>query len=417
MKQKVHKIQAESLEAAMSKVKSAFGPDVLILDVRERKEKRADSMGMNNIFEIRVAESDNESTTPPTERSFPPPGRNRINVPAGGEAAGKYSQERDNGKLEEELERIDHIINRVKSTKKQLAGVLQSGGNYPLADILTEAGASVRTITRLSHSLTSDDSSRRGDNFSKAVSHLRGYMNVVSADSWDDMAGMHLFMGSGGCGKTSLLVKLAGILAEQGKKIDVHPLFPRHNGEIERLKMVARTLGAGFKPLFNIEELKHLHDKSGENEVILVDSPCILSDRYLQDKGIRDCISKCDYIYKHFVFDLNASRVRLEREMELYSLLSFDFAVLTKFDMTWKKGRLLDLALAIPVVFSFINEVNHFDGGLDIATVPKLMMNISPRLLAEQGEDRNILVKNDSLSVEDNIRKSEDTPVEIAATE
>lgn len=417
MKQKVHRIQEESLEAAMNKVKNSFGPDVLILDVRERKEKKADSLGVNNVFEIRVAEAESTSTSPTEGRTDEASAKEEKESAIYQEDAGTYGLESGNRKFSGELERIDNIIAKVEKIKSKLTDVIQPPGDYPLADILSEAGASYKSVEKLAKSFEENFSPDRKRGFREAVKDLRAYLNVSNSRSWDDISGMHLFFGSGGCGKTSLVVKLAGILVEEGKRVAIHTLFPRHNGEIERLKMVGEALGVKFKPLFDIEQLKHLEDKTCKSDVILVDTPCILTDSYLKDNKIRRFISEWECVYKHFVFDLNSSRARLEEEMKLYSQLSFDYGVLTKFDFTRDKGKIIDLVTDDTVVFSFINRLNNFGKGLDIATVRELMMNISPRLIGEGERVEDILVNNDSVSVEDNNRKSNGEPVEVTAAE
>jgi flagellar biosynthesis GTPase FlhF len=416
MKQKVHKIQAESLEAAMNKVKNSFGPDVLILDVEEKKEKKADSLGVSNIFEIRVAEAEGTATSLTERRSEVASAKKERDTAIYEEDAGTYRLDSGYRKFSEELGRIDTIIDKVEEIKNKLTDVIQPSVDYPLAEILSEAGASYKSIEKLAKSFEEHSSQDKGGRFREAVKDLRRYLSVSNSRSWHDISGAHLFFGSGGCGKTSLVVKLAGILVEEGKRVAIHTLFPRHNGEVERLKMVGEALGAQFKPLFDIKELNRLQEKAGKGDVILVDTPCLLTDSYLKDSEIRQFISEWEYIYKHFVFDLNASNLRLEEELKLYNQLSFDYAVLTKFDFTWDKGKIIDLVTSNPVMFSFINQFNHFGKGLDMATVRGLMMNISPRLITDGEGVEDILVNNDNVSVEDNNRKSESEPF-ITATE
>ncbi len=368
MSQKSYKVQAGSLNAAMRKVKDRFGPDVFVLETRELQRKQDGGLGVRTVFELTVVPGE-EYTGDATVRSV---------------EKTCYSGD-DLKTLKEEIARLERMVTSVNAVGRRLAGMLKTDGHYPIADILRREGASEKTVEVLTSSFEDQTPGQERQSFVAAANHLGRYVKTVRARSWDQMSGIHVFLGSGGSGKTSLIVKIAGRIADAGGDVAIIKLFPRHSGEIKRFEVVGDALGIEAAVAFSLDEFKKSLKYFQKHKVVLVDTPCILTVKELATDNFRKFLSGLNLAHLHYVFDLNTADAMLETEMELCNHMFCNYAVLTKLDITQGRARLFDLVVRKPLVFSFINGSADFDHGLEIAS-SRAMLAMVHRTLGPGGD-------------------------------
>jgi len=358
-----YKVEARSLEAAMQNVKEQFGPDALVLDVREYRRKEPDGLGVSTVFELTVA--------PQTE----PQSHVVVSRGDGNKRFTNDSLER----LRTSVEKIERMIQKINATSEKMATVLADPNGYPIRKMLLSAGASGRTVDIIASSFEENVPPTNRDSIDSAANHLTTYIHAVKTNRWEDISGVHFFFGSGGSGKTSVIIKLAGRLVKAGKKITIVGFLPRHGGDIRRLEIAGDALGVEVIVAFTLDELRKCVELKGDR-ILLIDTPCCFSEKTITSEHFRRYLLSQDTSHKHFVFDLNADIRKLERELEVFKYLGCDYAILTKLDISFKRASFLDLAIKYPIIFSFINFTQDYSKGFELASTSLLLRVISPEL-------------------------------------
>lgn len=365
-----YKVEARSLEAAMQKVREQFGPDALVLDVREYQRKDTDGLGVGTVFELTVA----------------PEGESTPRVQVSRESDVVNFTNASLKKLRQEIERLEGMVRSVNAAGEKIGLAVDGTKNYPLSSILLRGGASRRTVEVLASSFEETVPPVEQSSIETASNHLSTYIHTVSTNRWDDISGIHFFFGPGGSGKTSIVIKLAGRLAKAGKEVVIVGYLPRHGGDIKRLEVAGDALGIEVAIAFGIEDLdKAIEAFSGK--VLLIDTPCCLSEKAILSDRFRHYLEALSLAHTHFVFDLNADIRAAQRFLELYKLLNCDYAVLTKLDISLKRAAFLDLVVRHPMVFSFMNGSVDFEQGFHIASLSLLLKLISPELAISKRKD------------------------------
>ncbi|MBN1164116.1 MAG: hypothetical protein JXB45_06035 [Candidatus Krumholzibacteriota bacterium] len=358
MNRKECRVRARSLEAALHEVKEKYGKDALILRTRELKKRKRGGLGYETLYEISVA----------PEKEIRPGEPPLVDTSDAGQSVTGNAE-----KIRKQIARLEKLTSTVRKIEDRLRRMLPREDDYPFHDLLLEGGVSSHTVDIIADSFRKTGGAREADPRRAATDHLERHIKVAQAGSWSDVSGTHLFFGAGGCGKTSLIIKLAGRLVDQGKKVAVIALYPRHSGETERWRVVRKMLGIEAAAAYSLEEFRRLVEKFDYHTTVLVDTPCILTARKLLDDEFKYCLSGLECVNAHYIFDLNSAGRRLEREIDLYGRLGADFCVLTKLDITPNKARFLDLLTSELRPFSFINDHPDFEEGLHIATPDKLL--------------------------------------------
>ena len=358
-----YKVEARSLEAAMQKVKEEFGPDALVLDVREYRRKEPDGLGVSTVFELTVAPQSDTRAGAKVERQ--------------GEEV-KFTND-SLEKLRTSVEKIERMIQRINAASDKMATSLADSSSYPIKRMLLSAGASKRTVDIIASSFEENVPPANRSSIDSAANHLTTYIHAVKTNRWEDISGVHFFFGSGGSGKTSVVIKLAGRLVKAGKNITIVGFLPRHGGDIKRLEIAGDALGVEVIVAFALDELRKCLELKGDR-ILLVDTPCCFSEKTITSEHFRRYLISQDTSHKHLVFDLNADIRRLERELEVFRYLGCDYAVLTKLDISFKSASFLDLAVRYPVIFSFVNFTQDYSKGFELASTSLLLRIISPEL-------------------------------------
>ncbi len=390
MNRKTSTVLDISLEGAMKKVREQFGPGALILGTREIRRKKEGGLGSEKIFELTVTEEASGGRGPEKEKGRPE-GALRATGASGREILVQIKR----------LESLETSIQTLEEKLSELAGKYRE---YPLYDLLKAGDVSADTIGVVSDSFFKSDDGGYRDADEAARHHLERHLKVADAADWTDVSGTHMFFGTGGCGKTSLVIKLAGRLADAGRDVAVVTVFPRHAGEVRRLEVVADTIGIRSFAAYSLMEFERLLGALDGETTVLVDTPCVRTVQELTTDRFIKVMSRIDILTRHFVFDLNVSKRQLQVDLDLFNALACDFCVLTKLDILCGQASFLDLLAERLLPFSILNASPDFDRGLEIASIEKLVSMIdsvtedaepektediakSPRVLSENQED------------------------------
>ncbi|MBU8920868.1 MAG: hypothetical protein KOO63_03310 [Bacteroidales bacterium] len=394
MKQKECRVVDRSPEAAMKKAIERFGEDALILETREVRRKKEHGLGFETMYEL-IIEGDDTGQAGVRTSVETLNHTGSLSSPVSSKPDGIES-------LERQIERMGRLDKTMMMLEERLSMLVSGDSTYPLHTALINGGASRDTVRIIGESFINTGRRFSGDGVDAALEHLGQHLKVADVSTWDEISGVHIFYGAGGTGKTSLIIKLAGMLTGSGRKVTIINLFPRHSGEAERLKVVSNTLGVGAIAVYNLMELKNIIDSRTGSDTVLIDTPCAHTVRELATDRFQSLISKMDPITSHFVFDMGVSNIRIRKELELFEALSCDFCILTKLDLQGDSVAFLDLLAERLLSFSLINEMPDLDSGLSIATKSRLLSLIESCVDAARAIERRKTLNNATQISENN---------------
>ena len=377
MKQKLHKIRARSLEEAMDLVKRKFGSEALIQETREIKKRKEYGLGLESVYEVCVVEDSGDFT-----------GDLGLSNIYGREKAKVNISERSAGILQtlnNQINRVDKLTLSFHGLEDKLKRLNSDPKDYPVYEMLIRGGVFANTADIIMNSYFKQLPNKTKPSRESAIFHIKRNLRVVETSSWDDIDGVHFFLGVGGSGKTTLIAKLAAKLSGRGRRVTIISLFPRHRGDVARLEALGEMLGIRVLIANTLEEIKK-EIETNHKGVILVDTPCILSVKELTSERFINFITKLNTVHSNYVFDISAGPGRIEKELEIFDRVYCDFAVLTRLDIIPGGAEFLNLLSKQQLVFSLINDSADLDDGLEIASRDRLISLITPSFISSSDD-------------------------------
>ncbi len=325
------RVTAPTLAEALRQARAVHGDDACIVESRAVLVKQEDGLGQRRLVEVVVA--------PPGTRAGLAPRPRKRTAPAGGDVATA---------LAGEVDRIERLVASLTGGSRPAGGP----ADYPLAAVLTRAGASRATVERLAASFRGLPSADKGD-MGAAVAHLRRQLRT-SASDWSAFGGCHLFLGGAGAGKTDLVLGTAARLRAAKIKTLVLSLLPRHGGEIRRLQLEASRHGYDAAVMHRPEQLVTNAERLGGYAAVLIDTPSLFA-RSLREAGdLQSFICGHGAFHRHLVVPADADLLEQGDLWEAARLWNCDWTAVSRLDRCMRPGKLLDLTARVPYPFSLV---------------------------------------------------------------
>lgn len=356
-------LRAGSLEAAMREAKVKFGPGVKVVGSKTVKVKDPDGMGVRSCIELEL-----EAVPMPEGKEKPWEGVTVEKI--GARAGGRIRR------LREQVDRIEKLIASVAEAEEKLRTLEP---HNPLARELAAAGVTPASIRQLESSFEDNVPPSRWQDRALAREFIGSYLRCTKAARVGEISGLHAFLGGAGAGKTTMVIKLARALVQEGAEVALVTLAPFHSGEIKRIEQAAQALMMDAMAASNYRELARALHLYADKEIVLVDTPCPFSRREGEAGEVFARLGEAEHVYKHFVFPLTEDPAFLRDQVDLARDLRCDFAALSKVDLSRSTGRVLDLALHGAPTFSLVSLDGSPDGGLALAKPAMLIDLIAPR--------------------------------------
>jgi flagellar biosynthesis GTPase FlhF len=287
-------------------------------------------------------------------------------------------------RVRSEIERIERLIRSVESAEAKLRS-FDTG--YPLNEALIAGGVSDGSLRLLQNSYEENvPTAIRGEPDSARL-HLLDYLKCASTRSFADISGPHVFLGSAGAGKTSLMIKLAAELAREGKTVAIVVAAPYHSGEIRRVEEAAAALMIDAVVANDYEELMRALRLYEDKDAVLIDTPCMLSRRHGAVTAMFEKLRSASNLFKHMVCSITNDADLLFSELDLYHAWDCDFLALSRIDLARKCGKIIEIVLHRDVTFSFVGFEEGDGPGIRLATPEMLLELVSPSVDAEVSKD------------------------------
>jgi hypothetical protein len=356
-------IRAKSFDEAMQYAKTKFGRSAIVVDTRTTRVKTRDGLGIKSVYELVIDPG-----------FIQRPGSADVKIPAVIDLAGGVPSQSPSSidRVRNEIERIERLIHSVDNAEARLRSFDTA---YPLNESLISGGVSDGAIRVLQSSYEDRVPSTMHGDPESARLHLLDYFNCSKTTSVAGMSGPHVFLGTAGSGKTSLIIKLAAELVREGRSVAVVTAVPFHSGEIRRIEEAASALMTDAAVVNSYEELTRTLRLYGDKDTVLIDTPCMLSRRTRTATDFFNKLNAAQDMFKHMVCSLTSDSDLLYSELDLYQAWNCDFLALSRIDLVRKCGKIFDIVLHRGVTFSFVSY-NEDDGpGLQLAT-PALLLNL-----------------------------------------
>lgn len=310
------RVTGRTLKEALQNARRLYGDDVRISETRGVERRDAKGLGRSRHIEVVVA----------LPNGAPEPER-RVRPSA------------TVADLEAEVQRIEQLVAGLAGEAAAAAAPEPSHVQDPLDRALLAAGASpaaVRHLRRL----------REAEGARDPRAHLRAQLRAAGG-RWQDLAGVHVFLGGAGAGKTDLVLGSAAALKAAGRKVLVLALTPRHKGDVRRLQEEAAGRGYDAAVLREAAQFERSLPLLPRYDAVLVDTPCWQGPA-LRDEALRRSVADNEDLHRHLVLPLDLDLGDRERLWETGRAWNCDWLALTRGDLSARPGRLLDVLLTSP---------------------------------------------------------------------
>ena len=272
--------------------------------------------------------------------------------------------------IAQEVARIEMAADALQKEYRRLAAGGRPVVENRVGQALLAAGTSPQTVQRLMDRFVAETGGERCDRHG-LYNYLVDTLPASGGD-WDLLAGVHVFLGPDGCGKTEIVLDAAGRLQDQRRRTLVLSLSPRHAGEIRRLQQAAAQHGYDAAILADGKQLATGAAHFGDYDAVLIDTPSVTALAMGKRGELHDQIVQNAGFARHFVVPLD---IDLQDAIPLWTAArdwNCDWLTLTRLDLTARPGKLLDLCVAAQLPVSLLGEGPWPDGSVRPVTSREL---------------------------------------------
>lgn len=387
----VKKYTAESMKAAMERVKSDIGDDALIINTRRIPRSARDPYG-RDLFEIEAAPSEEKrvgrgsrgvADTPAVDKMI----KGIVNRMKNDKTGRKYVP--DSGSagwkaLQEELGSIKELL-WCSGQNDSMGELLQEKPEiFRVYSVLIRSGISEKRVQgfmtrgiRTNEKGTTDDVTKSV--LKEVVASLKTKDPFISDASFSGHQTVSAFIGPTGAGKTTTIAKLAADLRlKRKKKVGLISVDNYRIGAVDQLKTYSAIIGLPFIPAFSGNDLKKAVKKLSGVDHILVDTSGQSPFDNKRMSELKDIIDHVPGATTHLVMSMTTGRLDMKESVNQFGRLSPSTYVFSKVDETQRCGTIIDQVMDHALPVSFITNGQEVPEDFMVATqknVLQLLIN------------------------------------------
>lgn len=155
---------------------------------------------------------------------------------------------------------------------------------------------------------------------------------------------VHVFVGPGGSGKSTALVKLAShLVVREKKKVALITTDTQKVGATDQMRIFAQILNVPFAIVRSAADWSHLMKYMAQLDVVLVDAPGLGLRGGEEIEKLRTLLPPASMNPRiHLTLSASAKDADLEETARRYSLIGFDDAIFTGLDESRQHGTILN---------------------------------------------------------------------------
>lgn len=334
----IKRFEAHEIQEALRQVKKEFGPDAVILSIKELEpEGRFKSLLKKKIIEV-VAASD---------------------ANGGGNGKGKRAKVKDQPNVIEEhikkslFEYFEHMVS--EGVEEQIALEIVKALKGSVVNLAIEDEIKRSTVKILQ---------QKGIQTKRFK--LKKYSNQKIA-----------FWGPTGAGKTSTLVKLATAVSLTGKyEVGIITLDSERIGASAQLMAFSQISGIQVLEAKGKKGIKQALSELKSKDLILIDCPGIGQRTSFLAHELADTLAGVKELTGYFVFPAPSKTKDIMGLLEVYGPLTMDGLIVTKMDEAITVGNVLSVAYLTKLPLCYFSSGQEVPGSLGIATIRELVERI-----------------------------------------
>ncbi|UCE02185.1 MAG: hypothetical protein JSW67_13170 [Candidatus Latescibacterota bacterium] len=226
---------------------------------------------------------------------------------------------------------------------------------YPLAGSPLLTGLPEEELELLQRAFRRATPSRVWRSQRMAQLHLESLVDIWPPRRWDELRGAHVFLGAAGSGKTTLTLKAASRLRAARRRVGIISLLATRPAQQASLAAAAAAIPLAVESAADERELERALDRFALCDVLLIDTPCVMSDASMARRLRRLPLLQHPRTVLHYCLCLHHARAFRERELALANAMGVDFLALSHLDLAPGPGALLSLQLHTPRRLSLVN--------------------------------------------------------------
>jgi len=389
----VKTFEAVSVKDAVKAVKKEFGADAVILSTREKY-----SPGPERLKTVEVT-----AAVPQNPRSVQ------------GAARSAAKEANDLGFLAERVNSLDAKLNQIQeNTASKLQYQSLENGLQELKSLVIEAlrGKSESPLSGLPEALVGIDRALRATGVDATIiAQLMKHLRALSTDEpqlkaggapliefyrshamrwmlkkiriaprWEFTPGnasIHAFVGSSGCGKTSLIAKIAAQYhAREKAKVLVVSADNNRLAASEQLRVYCKIIGVPFQAISAPEDLAQTLLSHRDRDLVLVDTagrPIKSTANCSDILALRDGGLAVDI---HLVAATTDKAEQIDRAIRHFSPLAIQSLAFTRLDESWSFGEIFNLSSKWSLPLSFFSTGQVIPDDLERATRERVVERI-----------------------------------------
>jgi len=244
----------------------------------------------------------------------------------------------------------------------------------PLAEHLAENGASPGAVDRLLTRYAGETGQPRNDR-PGVIAWLAGYLGT-GAGTLTDWEGNHAFLGEHSGDRLDLVLHLARLLTEAGRRVLVVSVLPDPDRDEPRLKNRAAAACHDAAVVRDVDQLQDMESHLAGYDLVLLDLPGLMDHKLAEGGAVHRWLAGNEKFHRHLLVPMDRDFMDLDDLREAVRSWNCDWLALTRLDGTRRSAKLLDLIDSIPLPVSFMAENAVGEGLLTSATSELLLDRI-----------------------------------------
>jgi signal recognition particle GTPase len=226
---------------------------------------------------------------------------------------------------------------------------------YPLAGSQLQTGLPEEDLELLQRAFRRATPARVWRSQRMAQLHLESLIDLWRLRRWEKLRGVHVILGSAGAGKTTLALKAASRLRAARRRVGIISLLATRPAQQAALAASAAAIPLAVETAADERELERALDRFALCDVVLIDTPCVMSDASMARRLRRLPLLQHPRTVLHYSLCLHHARAFRDRELALANAMGVDFLALSHLDLAPGPGALLSLQLHTPQRLSLVN--------------------------------------------------------------
>lgn len=410
----INKFQGKTQEEAIEKAKAEFGPNAVIMNVKEVKPKGFLSVFKSSTYEVTAAMEEKGNVSNPMSALMPQAKMSNINLSADEkielpqpqkapqENAAPFSRtmaEMSKNTFEPSAADEKQFKARLDSLSDMLAKKL--GGNEPEEEPPKTSSAEELNFVRILYSTLIknevhekyvnqildevDKFIRPGNNVDLILPNI--YQKMIlkfGQPKTIELSGKKpnvvFFMGPTGVGKTTTIAKIASkYKVEHNRKVAFITADTYRIAATEQLRVYANILDAPMSIVYSVEEINAAIEKYADYDLIFVDTAGFSHKNEQQREDTKKLLTGINKKYRREVYLVLSATTKYNDLMDIvdvYREISDYKLIFTKLDETSRYGNLLNIRLYANANLSYVTTGQNVPDDIEVLDVQKIVKQL-----------------------------------------